>query len=114
MEKEPQVFMVENIIPHYNECIKFSEKYTIVLLKESERSNLTNLEDNHNFRVVETSRSNVENIHHGRFFFYNDDVFENANTSPIAKRHIYYNNFLRGRLIRKQLNIESESSISKK
>lgn len=109
MEQEPQVFMVENIIPHYYESIKFSEKYTIVLLKASERSTLTNLEDNHNFRIVEASRSEVENLHQGHFFFYNEEVFENANKSPIAKRHIYYNNLLRGRLIKKQLNIESES-----
>ena len=114
MEQEPQVFMVENIIPQYNESIKFSEKYTIVLLKASERSTLTNLEDNHEFRVVETSRPNVENLRQGHFFFFNDEVFENANSSPIAKRHIYYNNLLRGRLIKKQLNVESESSTSKK
>jgi hypothetical protein len=52
-----------------------------------------------NFDVVNLDRRNVVRL--------------TGVCSPIAKRHVYYNNFLRGRLIRKQLNSESESSISK-
>lgn len=114
MEQKPQVLLLENIIPHYNESIKDAEKYTAVLLRASERSNLTKPEDNHDFIIYELTRSQVGNLRQGQFFYYDENVFENANNSDIAKRHIYYNNFLRGRLIKRHLPFEEESSISKK
>lgn len=111
-ENKSQVFMLENIIPHYDESIKVAEKYSVVLLKAAERSNLANPEDNHDFRVYETTRSNIENLHQGQFIYHYENEFENANNNPIAKRHVFYNNLLRGKLLKKQIRVNDETSLT--
>lgn len=111
---ETDVFFIENIIPHYMENLKEVKKISIVLLKSSEKSNLLNTEDNYNYSIEETTRLKIANLHEGQFIYLNENEYINANNSSIAKHNFYYNNFYRGRLLKKQEGFNEELPINAK
>lgn len=102
---ENEIYLLENIIPlNSNDSLDETNRYSLVLLKASEKSNLLSDEDNYNYRVVESTKNQIDKIHEGQYLFFDEkeNKFENANKTSIAKRNFYYNNFYRGKILKKQ------------
>ena len=112
----PNIYYLEDIIPHYVESIQQVNVYSVVLLdvskeqnSESNKSTLSNQEDNYEYRVIETSQEKIIDLKEGQYVYYDENNFTNANGSNIAKRNIFFNNFYRGRLLYKNLDRIQES-----
>ncbi|HCU06188.1 MAG TPA: hypothetical protein DIC42_01200 [Holosporales bacterium] len=102
IEKENNIYFVENIIPHYEENVKEAYKFTVVLLNASEKYNLLNIENDYDFLLFETTKDRIENTSEGNYVKFLSNELTNANNTPIARRNLIYNNFYRGRLLKNQ------------
>ncbi len=99
MKNEDNVYFLENIIPNYENSLVESNRYFLVLLKPSKELNLKDEADNYNFIIIESTKEHIELLHEGQYIFYKKGSFENANTTKIAKRNIFFNNLYRGKLL---------------
>ncbi|MBL1232436.1 MAG: MBL fold metallo-hydrolase [Flavobacteriales bacterium] len=111
------IYFLENITPNYGDNLQQVNSSTLVLLnvsneqnRESNKSSLTNQEDNYEYRVIETSHEKITNLKEGQYVYFDENNFINANGSDIAKRNIFFNNFYRGRLLFKNLDRIHESN----
>lgn len=107
--KEQNIYFLENIISHNDSKQSENEFSTAILLKASEESSLKNDEDNHNIISEIITNSQIQNFKEGQYVYYKKQNFENANTTSIAKRNVYYNNYLRGRLMKLNENRQYEN-----
>jgi hypothetical protein len=111
MKESSNIFFVENIFSHIESKSQEVPFYSVVLLRASENLKFSDDGDNLDYQVVNIGLSQLEKLHEGQFTFFRDDNFENANSTPTAKRLVYLNNLYRGRLMKRENPLKEESSV---
>lgn len=106
-KKMESVYFIERLNTAFGYHDEKASHVEMILFDASKYNYTEPIEEQDLFQIQVVSRDKVDKLFEGHFVFIqkeNDNIkFLNANSSVIAKRHIYINNRVRGSLIKKNL-----------